>query len=620
MTDRLAAELALAAEFPPATREDWEKLALGVLKGRPLESLTSRTRGGIAIAPLYERAAGARPVAARAPGAPWQILQRVDNPDPKAANAQALEDLENGAGGLTLVFAGAVGADGFGLAPSADAVRQALAGVHLAAIALELDASSLPLDAVEAIAASLGEHTAADATKVRFGLDPLGEAARTGDFPDPQETFARLGDVARGLRARGFKDPVATADARIVHAAGGDEAQELAFALASALAYLRAFESAGIDLAEARRLIAFKLAADADQFLTIGKFRALRKLWARVEESCGLAPEPAFVSAETAWRMMTRRDPHVNLLRTTIATFAAAVGGADAITVLPYTAALGLPDPAARRLARNTQSILLEESSLAKVADPGAGSGALEDLTGKLCAAAWDLFQNIEHAGGLMAALASRMLQRAVAEVRTAREKAVASRRDALTGLSEFPNLAEAVPAVLAPPRRPRRGKDGGAALPMLRLAEPFEALRDASDTILAKTGARPRVFLATLGTPADHLARATFARSLFEAGGIEAVEPASGHSPSALLQDFRRSGAAFVCLCGTDAAYAQDGEEAVAAFEKLGAKAVYVATRPSDDLVALRTKGATFIHAGCDAIATLAAAHAKLGAKAGRS
>src|SRR5262249_32837404 len=164
----------------------------------------------------------------------------------------------------------------------------------------------------------------------------------------------------------------------------GSEAQELAFSLAVALAYLRALE-AETPLADAARMIFFRLVADADQFLTVAKFRALRKLWARVQEACGLAPRPALVAAEAAWRTMTQRDPWVNMLRATMAVFAAGLGGADSITVLPFTAALGLPDRFARRMARNTQLILLEESNLAKVSDPAAGSGVIEDLTAKLC-------------------------------------------------------------------------------------------------------------------------------------------------------------------------------------------------------------------------------------------
>ena len=183
------------------------------------------------------------------------------------------------------------------------------------------------------------------------------------------------------LSGAGFRGPFGVADGRIIHNAGGSEAQELAFALASAVAYLRALEAAGIAIETARDAIYFRLTADDDQFLTMAKFRAARKLWARIEASCGLAPKPVLLTAETAWRMMTRRDPYVNMLRNTIAVAAAGFGGADAITALPHTAPLGLPDAFARRVARNTQLVLLEESNLARVADPAAGSGAIEALT-----------------------------------------------------------------------------------------------------------------------------------------------------------------------------------------------------------------------------------------------
>jgi methylmalonyl-CoA mutase len=226
-------------------------------------------------------------------------------------------------------------------------------------------------------------------------------------------------------------------------------------------------------------MIFFRLAADSDQFLTMAKFRALRKLWARVEEASGLAPEPVFISAETAWRTMTKRDPHVNMLRATMAVVAAGTGGADAISVLPFTNAIGLPDKFARRIARNTQLILLEESNLAKVADPAAGSGGIEDLTAKLCAAAWSLFQEIERAGGTAAALEQGLIQKKVAAVRAARTQALQEGTDALTGTTIFPNPDEvpaAVPDVAPIPAAPApKGEISFEALASMRLAEPFE-------------------------------------------------------------------------------------------------------------------------------------------------
>jgi methylmalonyl-CoA mutase len=355
---------------------------------------------------------------------------------------------------------------------------------------------------------------APDAVEMRAALNPLGGMAATGSRVRPWKSSRRISRAGAGLAGEGFRGPFAVADGRVIHNAGGSEAQELAFALASAVTYLRALEAGGIALDAARRMIYFRLAADADQFMSIAKFRAIRKLWARVEQACGLAPAPAYVAAETAWRMMTRRDPYVNILRSTVAVVAAGFGGADAITVLPFTAALGLSDAFARRIARNTQLVLLEESHLAKVSDPAAGSGGIEDLTGQLCTAAWTLFQEIEAAGGADAALSQGLIQRKVTATRAEREKNVARRRDALTGTSEFPNIHEAAVHVLDVAPRPSTGTRSPLALPRIRLAEPFEALRDASDRMLAAQGARPKIFLANLGKLSDFTARTLFARN----------------------------------------------------------------------------------------------------------
>jgi methylmalonyl-CoA mutase len=618
---RMTEPLALASEFPAATREQWLKLVEGVLKDRPFDTLVSETYDGLRIPPLSPRAADARPIAGRTTTAPWQLLQRVDHPDPAAANAEVLHDLESGASGLSLIFVGAVGAHGFGLDTAG--LERALEGVHLdAGIAIEIDAAASSTTVAGKLA-SLAKHRAdPSALDIRFGIDPLSAVARHGSqarpWPDAIPAFCRtVGELA----AYGFKGPFAVADGRVIHAAGGSEAQELAFALGTAVAYLRALEARGVALDAARRMLFFRLAADADQFLTTAKFRALRKLWARVEDACSLTPEPAFVSAETAWRMMTRRDPHVNMLRTTVAALAAAVGGANAITVLPYTAALGLPDRFARRVARNTQLILAEEANLAKVLDPAAGSGALEDLTDQLCRAAWTLFQEIEAAGGIAEALTQGLIQRKVAEVRAVRERAIAHRRDGLTGTSEFPNLAEAPVAVLDVPPSTSAATASGNALAPVRLAEPFEALRDRSDKILTETGARPKVFLANLGTPSDFLARATFARNFFEAGGIEAITndgfaPAAGSGTDldALTAAFRASGAKLACLCGSDDAYRREAVEAAGALSKVGKAHIYLAGRAGAHEAALQAVGEQrFIYAGCDALASLKAAYAMI-------
>jgi methylmalonyl-CoA mutase len=610
-----AEPLSFAADFPAATHDEWRRLVDRVLKGTPFQRLESKTYDRLTIEPLYERAVAAQPLAGRTPGAAWTLMQRIDHPDPATANAQAREDLENGATGLVLVFAGSVSANGFGLAASAASVARVLDGIDFASAAIDLNVSPATRHVARDIAALVkSSGMAPAAADLRFSINPIGGFGASGKSARGWDELAKSFAAMVGeLAGAGFRGPFAVADGRIIHNAGGSEAQELAFALASAVAYLRALEAAGIALEAARDAIYFRLTADADQFLTVAKFRAARKMWARIEATCGLAPKPVLLTAETAWRMMTRRDPYVNMLRNAIAVAAAGFGGADAITVLPHTAPLGLPDAFARRAARNTQLVLLEESNLARAADPAAGSGAIEALTQQLCEAAWSILQDIEKTGGAWAALQSGAVQNGVGAVRAERQKAVARSRDVLTGTNAYPDLQETLPAVLdvAPvkPAPEEAGTITAEALPRLRLAEPFEQLRERSDTTLAKTGARPKIFLANLGTPAAFTARAGFAKNFFEAGGIEAV--GGDGEGSALATAFKDAGTPLVCLCSSDKVYEKDASAAVAGLKAAGARHIYLAGRPLEREAALRAAGVqTFIYEGCDVLATLTATY----------
>jgi methylmalonyl-CoA mutase len=612
----------LAAEFPPTAHDDWRRLVDAALKGASFDKrLVSKTYDGLRVEPLYPRAPSALAVAGRA-AVPWQVIQRVDHPDAKVANKQALDDLENGATGLSLVFAGGVSACGYGLDGTKETIANVLEGVYLdAGIAVELDLSPQHKIAGQNLAAVLKERAIApDQTQIRFGYDPLGAKARSGSSPLPWPQTAKLfAGIVADLSERGLAGPFAVADGRSVHAAGGSEAQELAFVIANAVEYLRVFTGAGTSLDAARKLVWFRLAADADEFLTIAKFRALRKLWARIEEASGLAPKPAFLSAETAWRMMSTRDPYVNMLRSTIAVTAAGVGGADAISALPFTIALGLPDAFARRVARNMQLILLEESNLYRVADPAAGAGGIETLTAQIAKTAWTLFQEIEAAGGAATAIEQGFLQKKVAATRAERLKAIARRKDALTGVSDYPDLGELpvkilnVPRVSVPPMPASTTFEG---LPPMRLAEPFEALRDASDLVFAKTDVRPKVFLANLGRLSDFTARATFAKNFYEAGGIEAVTNDGFKSQADLVAAYKASGAKLACLCSSDKVYETEASGAAKALAAAGA-IVHLAGRPGEHEQSWRQAGVKdFIYMGCDALSTLQAVHGILGVK----
>jgi methylmalonyl-CoA mutase len=667
-------DLSLASDFPQATREQWLKLVEGVLKGADFQKkLVSRSHDGIAIQPLYATAEGTAPIAREQAGR-WRVSQRVDHPDPKRANELALLDLEGGADALTLVPRKAPAARGFGVRiDSFDDLDRALSGVMLDLIHLRVDAGGhgRQLAALVLALAERRGHKLSDLS-LDLGLDPIGAMAAQGRMSASWDAVAhRMGDTLSHLTARGFAGRAFLADGRVYHEAGASEAQELAAVLATGIGTLRALEVQGHSLDDARRAISFLLVADADEFLTVAKLRALRRLWARVEQACGLEPKPIRLHAETAWRMTTRRDPWVNVLRTTVAVFSAGIGGADAITALPLTAALGLPDGFARRVARNTQLILLDESNLSRVADPAAGAGGFEALTDALCEKAWGLFQAIEREGGILESLKGDKLQARIAAVRAQREKAVATRREPITGTSEFPNINEADVTVLLPSplwggatgggagaELDQRGADaptssispqgGGeqvaatetsfaslvqmagqgatlpqlagtasgpspvsiAPLPSIRTAGPFERLRDLSDAYRAKTGERPRIFLANLGPVSAFTARATFAKNFFEAGGIEAIMTDGFSDSDKLRQAYIESKARLSCICSTDEIYEKHALDAAEALRSAASPLIFLAGRPGEREAELTGAGVTtFIYAGCNTLEVLSRA-----------
>lgn len=386
--------------------------------------------------------------------------------------------------------------------------------------------------------------------------------------------------------------------------------------LASGAAHLRALETHGIDPVEGAGLILFRLAAGADVMVEIAKLRAARALWARVMELCGadLGERALRLQAITSRRMLTRYDSWTNLLRASAATFAAAAGGADIITVLPMTALLGEASPQGRRLARNTQIILQEEAGLGRVADPAGGAWAVERFTAELAEAAWALFERIEAAGGLAAALRAGLLQSEIAATHAARAEAIAKRRQPITGLSDFPLLAETAPKYtpFAPPRADANPPhaDRIAAAPWITLAAPFEALRDRA---AAHT---PTAFFANLSTLASFSARANFAMNLLGAGGIAAHGPDVAYADrDALLAAFRASKTPVAVICGADAVYAEEAEATARALKEAGAIWVALAGKPGEHEAQWRAAGVDqFVFAGQNAVEALATLHAAFG------
>jgi methylmalonyl-CoA mutase len=592
-----ATELPLASEFEPHERAQWQRLVDGVLRkrgGRP-EDLITTTDVGIDIRPLYTAEDGAPP--AGLPGlAPfirgrrpeghvatgWDVRALHAHPDPAVTNAAVLADLEGGVSSLWLPV-------GDGVLPLA-ALPEALNGVRLDLAPVVLDPGVEYEAAAQALVALLRQaHGLASDVTGTLGADPIGLRARTGvahEVGPAAELSARLARQYPQLRTL-------VADGLPYHEAGGPDATELGAVVAAGVAYLRALTAAGLTVESAAARIEFRLAATADQFLTIAKLRAARRLWARVTELSGAGPAGMRQHAVTSPAMLTRYDPWVNMLRTTVACVAAGLGGADAVTVLPFDSALGMPEDFARRLARNTQAILLEESSLAAVIDPAGGSWYVENLTDEIAHAAWREFTAIERAGGIEAELDSGALAQRLERAWQARRERIATRTEPITGISEFP-MADEQPLR----RAPAVSRVDGGGLPRVRYAQDYERLRDRAEAHRGEYGGPPRVFLATLGPLAEHTARATFTANLLRAGGIQPVDPGPDADPVAA---FRDSGTPVACLCGSDAGYAERASEVAAALRDAGASAVLLAGKPGD------YEGVTgYLHTGCDALSIL--------------
>ena len=517
-------------------------------------ALTRTTLDGIDVAPIGQPSdlegltTSGRPTRAGA----WDVRTQVEVVDDKAANEAVLQDLENGATSLLLHVDDERGHDW----------STVLDGVLLDLAPVVLDRAST--EQVEAFADFLEgvEGALHPATNLSFDLQTLEMLVHRvrEDGVEARDLFA---PVAR----RGFQLGVRAlvVDATALHDQGASDAQELGWAIATGVAYLRLLEAEGFSAESAARLVEFRLAATDEQFPTIAKVRAARRLWARVLEASGATGEMA-LHVVTSRPMTSKQDPWVNMLRGTVAAFAAGVGGADAVTVVPFDEPLGVPDAFGRRIARNTSSLLIEESHVATVTDPAGGSFAVEKLTDDLAVAGWAELGRIEAAGGALADEARHGVKERVEAVRAERDAQVADRSRPLTGVSEFPDLGEVLPEREHLPHRY-----------VHHFGWAYEELR-------ARPADRP-VFLATMGPIAAHTARATFATNLLAAGGV-AVE-AAGATAGVEEVMAAWSGQPVVCLAGTDAAYAEWGADLVAALRAAGASYVVLAGKPGERTVA---------------------------------
>jgi methylmalonyl-CoA mutase len=632
---------ALGAGFPPVSLDTWRKVVEKAQGGAKAEdALSSEPEEGLRLRPLYTRAdwnagrsgvPGASPFTRGARLGAWDVRPVIDAPRLADAKAAIAAELEGGASSLALRLAGSEPPKGpWGvLAATLDDLDRLTADIPLANTAIALDAGAQGFAAGAALVAlwrrrGVKPHDAAGA----LNIDPIGAGV------DGLQMLS-LGSLVRLIDSRYPHVTALAVDLRPYHAAGASGAQEVGIALATGTAYLRLLEEAGLPLERALCQIGFVFATDSNFFFSLAKLRAARLAWSRLIEACGADPSagPMRIWAETAWHDMAKRDPYVNMLRGTAGCFAAALGGAEAISVRPFDEALAVPGPFARRIARNTQLILAEEAGLARVQDPAGGSWFIESTTEKLAEAGWGLFQDIEREGGIQAALASGRIAALIGAVTERRARRLATRAEPLTGVSIYPDLSEPLVSradidwrkILdeagrrAAASRKAEMEDRLAALksgrgedvldavfaaleagapfaaveaalghkplsrPLVwrRRAEPFEALRDACDALPR----RPLVFLANWGRPRDYLDAATFARNLFAIAGIEAIGDQGFSDKDALVKAARESGAKLIVLCTSGEKRAAEGADLLAALKSLAPLKLYVVAPLSDKL-----------------------------------
>ena len=622
----------------------WLEAAKTALKGEPVQSLKSGTLDGIELEPLYSCNQQLAAIIGRQVGRPWKIVHRLTSHNATDGNVELKAAVANGANSIELVLNSSptMSSSAIELFSNED-VSKMLEDVHLNDVGLRIRGGLDSMAIFASIMATVdSSQTSSDKLDISQVFDlTLGVNSCVGRKQALSRALC-LADQLAALDSRGNNARLFSVDSRLWHDAGSNNVLELALCMAQLVESLRLCENVGIKPLQFASRLEVILSADADQFATIAKFRAVRILLRQIFANCEVKDCKIPVHAETSWRMMTLHEPWVNLLRTTMACFSAGTGGADSISILPHDFASNSTDALSLRLARNTQSILLEESNLAKVTDPAAGSGVIEDMTCKFCESAWLEFQKIERAGGLLTAYEDGLVGSMIKSLAESRNENIALGKNQITGVNTFPNLSDkqsavslnvtksknATGATLKLPNEANGewfkaledfvGKNGSLPIPMEedvntsnqlecgRLSEPFEILRAKSDK-MAEKGNRPNVFLAGLGSQAKFQPMVNFARNFYEVAGIEVAGNDKQTDHDELTELFRKSSAKIVCLCSDSESYAKFGKTCVDAFKDAGATIVHaVGNQANKETVIDELEIDSLIHQGCDMLKIL--------------
>lgn len=614
----------LFEEFPPVSTQQWMDKITADLKGADYnKKLVWKTNEGFDVQPFY-RAENMDEVSflnslpgefpfvrgTKKTNNEWLVRQSIAVSDLAEANKKALNYLMRGVDSLAFVFNG-------GDLTVAD-LDVLLKDVCLPAVEVNF-VGTCSVKATEAFVAYV-KKAGYDLAEVKGSVeyDPFGKFAVTGVLRNGAEhvlaNAAKL--IEQTSEMKKFK--TLAVNGKNFGNAGASAVQELGFSLAQGAEYLTALTEKGVEIDAVVKNLKFNFSVSANYFMEIAKLRAARLLWAQIVKAYGPKCECSAkmtIHAETGSWNKTVYDAYVNMLRTQTEAMSASIGGADSITVLPFNAAYEASNEFSDRIARNQQLLLKEESHISKIVDPAAGSYYIEELTASIAENAWKLFIDVQEKGGFIAALREGFIQAEVKKMAAKRDGNVATRRENLLGVNQFPNFTEKMEgeldaAVFAPVDLTAEGAEIETLKPY-RGAQAFEALRYKTD-VYSKTNKRPLAFMLTIGNLAMRKARAQFACNFFAVAGFDVLDNNGFKTVEEGVEAAQKAGAAIVVICSSDDEYA---EFALAAFEALGGKAIFVVAGAPACTDELKAKGITnFISVKSNLLQELKAYQSTLG------
>ncbi|MFI5323254.1 MAG: methylmalonyl-CoA mutase family protein [Thermodesulfobacteriota bacterium] len=667
MKDRINSDENLLEEFPPVTPEDWKAEIIKDLKGVDIGKLDWKTYEGFTVHPFYTEEdlstlgylTDALPDefpytrGYKTRSNEWRVNEYITSGSIKEANRLSLKGLENGADSLT--FLSESSHDSISGIPIQSALDMSalLKDIPIEKIPIHFRcgygaAGILSLFIIEAEKRGIEKAMLTGSVDA----DPIRILASNGAFPSGEkEAFEKLGAMIHYLSGSMPSYGALVVSGHHFHDSGASVTQGLAFTIAAGVEYLDRLTSMDIGVDRISRHMSFSFSISSNYFMEIAKLRAARLLWAHIVEQYGSKDESSkemkIVTRTSSWNK-TVFDPYVNMLRSTVEAMASAIGGSDIITVLPLDSTYKEPDEFSRRMARNTQLILKNESYLDRVIDPAGGSYYVEKLTDSIAASSWELFRTVESKGGIVEALKSGFVQDEIRKTRNERDADIASRKVISLGVNQYPNPDEEGPRKIDSgiPGKPLKrsvndfkarstqymerltkylsGKGsmlgdvlpGAEANPELKIerlepyrgAEAFEKLRLDAIRYKRETGLTPKVFLLPVGNPSMRNARASFSGNFFTCAGFKIIENQGFDTADGGVRAALKSGAKIVVICSSDADYTEYAPEICRKLkEKNPDIRIITAGNPKENAVALKASGVDdFIHARSNALQIL--------------